>query len=66
MRKSGLRKLAKPEERESYRAHVLEKFKSIFENFVRVELRPFLPSFVQNGSVITEIELLEYKSFASK
>ena len=31
--KSGLRKLAKPEERESYRAHVLEKFKSIFENF---------------------------------
>jgi len=31
--KSGLRKLAKPEERISYRAHVLEKFKSIFSNF---------------------------------
>ena len=31
--KTGLRKLAKPEERESYRAHVLEKFKSIFDNF---------------------------------
>ena len=31
--KSGLRKLAKPEERESYRAHVLEKFNSIFANF---------------------------------
>ena len=31
--KSGLRKLAKPEERASYRAHILEKFKSIFDNF---------------------------------
>jgi len=31
--KTGLRKLAKPEERLSYRAHVLEKFKSIFDNF---------------------------------
>ena len=31
--KSGLRKLAKPEERESYRAHVLDKFNSIFSNF---------------------------------
>jgi len=31
--KSGLRKLAKPEERESYRAHVLQKFQSIFANF---------------------------------
>ena len=31
--KAGLRKLAQPEERISYRAHVLEKFKSIFSNF---------------------------------
>lgn len=31
--KTGLRKLAKPEERESYRAHVLQKFQSIFANF---------------------------------
>ena len=31
--KSGLRKLARPEERVSYRAHVLSKFKSIFSNF---------------------------------
>lgn len=31
--KAGLRKLAKPEERESYRAHMLQKFQSIFSNF---------------------------------
>jgi len=31
--KSGLRKLAKPEERQSYRDHVIEKFKSIFDGF---------------------------------
>lgn len=31
--KSGLRKLKRPEERQSYRAHVLQKFNSIFENF---------------------------------
>tara|TARA_B100000287_G_scaffold394952_1_gene409435 strand:+ start:15599 stop:16486 length:888 start_codon:yes stop_codon:yes gene_type:complete len=31
--KSGLRKLSKPEERESYREHVVEKFKSIFDGF---------------------------------
>tara|TARA_B100000287_G_C20672450_1_gene793893 strand:+ start:2514 stop:3413 length:900 start_codon:yes stop_codon:yes gene_type:complete len=31
--KSGLRSLSEPEERMSYRAHVLEKFKSIFGNF---------------------------------
>ena len=31
--KGGLRKLAKPEERKSYRAHVLQKFESIFANF---------------------------------
>ena len=31
--KSGLRKLAKPEERRSYRDHVIEKFKSIFDGF---------------------------------
>jgi len=31
--KSGLRKLAKPEERASYRQHILQKFESIFSNF---------------------------------
>ena len=31
--KSGLRKLRKPEERQSYRAHVLQKFESMFSNF---------------------------------
>ena len=31
--KSGLRKLSRPEERASYRAHVLSKFQSIFSNF---------------------------------
>ena len=31
--KSGLRKLSRPEERESYRAHVLAKFQSIFNGF---------------------------------
>lgn len=30
--KSGLRKLNRPEERQSYRAHVLQKFKSMFAN----------------------------------
>jgi len=31
--KTGLRKLSKPEERRSYRAHVLQKFVSMFKNF---------------------------------
>jgi len=31
--KTGLRKLTKPEERKSYRAHVLQKFVSMFESF---------------------------------
>jgi len=31
--KTGLRKLAKPEERQSYRAHVLQKFSNMFKNF---------------------------------
>jgi len=31
--KTGLRKLSKPEERQSYRAHVLQKFNSMFSNF---------------------------------
>lgn len=30
---TGLRKLKRPEERQSYRAHVLQKFKSIFDTF---------------------------------
>ena len=35
--KSGLRKLAKPDERQSYREHVIEKFKSIFNGFESLE-----------------------------
>ena len=31
--KTGLRKLKRPEERKSYRAHILQKFDSIFRNF---------------------------------
>ena len=31
--KAGLRKLKRPEERQSYRAHILQKFDSIFKNF---------------------------------
>ena len=31
--KTGLRKLKKPEERRSYRAHILQKFQSMFDNF---------------------------------
>tara|TARA_R110002110_G_scaffold215860_2_gene429788 strand:+ start:1147 stop:2022 length:876 start_codon:yes stop_codon:yes gene_type:complete len=31
--KTGLRKLAKSEERQSYRAHVLQKFSNMFKNF---------------------------------
>ena len=31
--KTGLRKLRKPEERQSFRAHVLQKFQSMFDNF---------------------------------
>jgi hypothetical protein len=38
--KAGLRKLAKEEERVSYRAHVLEKFKSIFGNFEGLDSQP--------------------------
>ena len=30
---TGLRKLKRPEERQSYRAHILQKFKSIFDTF---------------------------------
>ena len=37
--KTGLRKLAKPEERESYREHILAKFKSIFSNFEGLDVR---------------------------
>ena len=49
--KTGLRKLAKPEERESYRAHVLEKFKSIFDNFEGLD--------VQQAGAIGESDLNE-------
>ena len=38
--KTGLRKLAKPEERSSFRDHVLEKFKSIFDGFDGLDVAP--------------------------
>ena len=38
--KTGLRKLAKPEERSSFRDHVLEKFKSIFDGFDGLDVQP--------------------------
>jgi len=38
--KTGLRKLSKPEERQSYRDHVLEKFKSIFDGFDGLDAQP--------------------------
>jgi len=37
--KTGLRKLAKPEERQSYRAHVLQKFSNMFKNFEGLDAR---------------------------
>jgi hypothetical protein len=37
--KTGLRKLSKPEERESFRMHMLEKMKSIFDNFDALDLK---------------------------
>jgi len=37
--KTGLRKLSKPEERQSYRLHVLEKLKSSFDTFESLELK---------------------------
>ena len=36
--KSGLRKLKRPEERRSYRAHVLLKLKSIFQNLEAMDV----------------------------
>ena len=38
--KHGLRKMKQPEERRSYRAHVLEKFKSMFANFEGLDANP--------------------------
>ena len=37
---SGLRKLERPEERKSYRAHVLQKFKSLFDGFEGLDISP--------------------------
>ena len=37
--KSGLRKLSRPEERLSYRSHVLSKFQSIFSNFEGLDVK---------------------------
>ena len=36
--KTGLRKLARPEERQSFRIHMLEKLKSMFDTFESLEL----------------------------
>jgi hypothetical protein len=41
--KHGLRKMKQPEERRSYRAHVLEKFKSIFSNFEGLDIEEANP-----------------------
>jgi hypothetical protein len=40
--KTGLRKLAKPEERQSYRAHVLQKFASMFSNYEGLDIKQSL------------------------
>ena len=37
--KTGLRKLARPDERESFRLHILEKLKSSFDTFESLELK---------------------------
>ena len=37
--KGGLRKMNQPEERLSYRAHILEKFKSIFDSFEGLDVQ---------------------------
>jgi hypothetical protein len=36
--KTGLRKLKRPEERKSFRAHILQKFESIFQNFEGLDI----------------------------
>jgi len=55
--KSGIRKLAKPEERLSYRAHVLEKFKSIFNNFEGLDSKESETAELGEGDgVVTEQE----------
>ena len=38
--KTGLRKLSKPEERRSYRAHILQKFESMFSNYEGLDAAP--------------------------
>ena len=56
--KSGLRKLAQPEERLSYRAHVLEKFKSIFSNFEGLD--------AQQSGVVGESDINEQEEGEDK
>ena len=51
--KTGLRKLAKPEERVSYRAHVLSKFKTIFDG---------LEGFDVGGGMVGEGDLNEQET----
>jgi len=49
--KQGLRKMKQPEERRSYRAHILEKFKSMFANFEGLD--------AQQGNAIGESDVGE-------
>ena len=66
--KTGLRKLAKPEERESYRAHVLSKFKSIFDGFAALDVRSSAAA-IGEGDLTEQEEgetKLKVKRFLSK
>jgi len=55
--KAGLRKLSKPEERLSFRDHVIEKFKSIFEGFESLDVEPSEPEqALGDGSLIEQDE----------
>tara|TARA_R100000008_G_scaffold73283_2_gene51696 strand:+ start:9115 stop:10023 length:909 start_codon:yes stop_codon:yes gene_type:complete len=59
--KTGLRKLTKTEERQSYRIHVLEKLKSIFDNFDSLDLRD-----VGGGGAIGESDIVEQEEDENK
>ena len=56
--KSGLRKLSRPEERASYRAHVLSKFQSIFSNFEGLD--------AQQSGVVGESDINEQEEGEDK
>ena len=56
--KTGLRKLAKPEERSSFRDHVIEKFRSIFDGFESLDAPAMA---LGDGSLIEQEEGEEEK-----